>query len=133
MIQAELERVVQTIRPVLAGHPSLALLVLHGSRARGDEHAGSDWDFAYLGDGALDVGLLFADLALALGTDHVDLADLATAGGLLRYRVARDGALVHESQPGAYERFWMDAVSFWCDAGPIIERGYEAVLAGIAR
>jgi hypothetical protein len=26
-------------------------------------------------------------------------------------------------------RFWLEAVSFWCDAVPVIERGYESVLS----
>jgi len=123
----------ETHRPrvLLPEHPGLKLLVRHGSRARGDTHAGSDWDFAFKGTPELDLGLLDADLAIVLGTDAVDLADLGTAGGLLRYRVARDGMLIHEATPGAYHRFWLDALSFWCDAGPIIERGYEAMLSGL--
>jgi predicted nucleotidyltransferase len=119
------------IGAALSAHPGLRLLVLHGSRARGDVHPGSDWDFAYLATSALDPGLLYADLALALGTDRVDLANLDTAGGLLRYRAARDGRVVHEAEPGLFDRFWFDAVSFWCDAGPILERGYETVLKGL--
>ncbi|HEY6877144.1 MAG TPA: hypothetical protein VI299_03955, partial [Polyangiales bacterium] len=67
----------------------------------------------------------------ALGTDHVDLANLATAGGLIRYRIARDGLVVFEADPKQFERFWFDAVSFWCDAAPVLQAGYKAILDGL--
>lgn len=116
------------IRAVAQAHAELRLLVLHGSRARGDAREDSDWDFAYLATPGLDASLLYADLALALGTDRIDVADLAAAGGLIRYRVARDGIVLFEPVPGTFERFWFDAVSFWCDAEPVLRAGYEAVL-----
>lgn len=105
--------------------------MLHGSRARGDARDDSDWDFAYLAPKEFDSSLLYADLAVALRTDRVDLADLSTAGGLIRYRVARDGVVVHESEAGTFYRFWFAAVSFWCDAGPVLRAGYKAVLEGL--
>jgi hypothetical protein len=104
------------------------MLVLHGSRARGDARADSDWDFAYLADEPFDASLLHADLAIALRSDHIDLANLASAGGLIRYRVARDGACAFETTPGTFDRFWFAAVSFWCDAEPVLRANYEAVL-----
>ena len=125
---ADLTATLALLAPIAEAHPGLELLVLHGSRARGDTHAGSDWDFAYLASSAFDPALLYADFSLALKTDQVDLADLAQAGGLLRYRVARDGVVVIEATPHTFERFWFDAVSFWCDAGPVLRAGYEAVL-----
>ena len=79
------------IRRVAERMVGLELLVLFGSRARGNTHRGSDWDFAYLGTTGLDANRLNAELALALRTDRVDVADLAEAGGLLRFRAARDG------------------------------------------
>lgn len=116
------------IRVVAQAHAELRLLVLHGSRARGDAREDSDWDFAYLATRGWDASLLYADLALALGTDRIDVADLAAAGGLIRYRVARDGVVLFEAIPATFERFWFEAVSFWCDAEPVLRAGYEAVL-----
>ncbi|MEY4583025.1 MAG: hypothetical protein RL701_7728 [Pseudomonadota bacterium] len=104
---------------------------MHGSRARADHRADSDWDFVYLASPELEVPLLFADLAIALGSDEIDLADLAAVGGLIRYRAARDGVVIFESEPGHFERFWFDAVSFWCDASPVLLAGYKAVLEGL--
>ena len=106
----------------------LKLLVLFGSRGRGDEHRGSDWDFAFRGDPSLVVELLRANLAAELATDAVDLVDLDRANGLLRYRAARDGVLLFEARPSLFEQFWLDAVGFWCDARHVLEPSYEAIL-----
>ncbi|MSP63861.1 MAG: nucleotidyltransferase domain-containing protein [Myxococcales bacterium] len=118
---------------VAAGHPGLALLALHGSQARGDARADSDWDFAWLAQTAerVDVEGLTADLVIALGSERIDLADLARAGGLLRFQVARDGVPIIERPPGAFERFAIEAVTFWCDVEPVLREAYEAVLADL--
>ena len=106
----------------------LEVLFLFGSRARGDAHDRSDWDFAYLGTSDLDVERLLARLVLACNTDHVDLVDLRRAGGLLRFRVARDGEALFERHAGSADAFRLEAADFWCDAGPTLERAYETVL-----
>lgn len=111
--------------------PGLDLLLLHGSRARDVAHAGSDWDFGYLGSSGLDVAALLAGIVETLHDDRVDLADLATASGLLRYRAARDGVMLFESRARLGEQFRLDAIGFWCDAQPILQRGYHAVLKGL--
>lgn len=119
------------LRDLAARHPPIQLLLLFGSRAEGATHRDSDWDFGFLSRGAFDVGGLAADLGRALGTDAIDLVDLSRAGGLLRYRAAERSSVVHEAEPGAFARFWMEAVGFWCDAEPILRRGYETVLRGL--
>lgn len=111
----------------------LSLLLLFGSRARGDTYPGSDWDLGYIADPEFDAADFLARLVLLLGTDRIDLVNLERTNGLLRYRAAAEGQPLFESIPGNYERFWFDAVSYWCDMGPIIREGYEAVLAGLAR
>lgn len=120
-------------RPAVDG---IGVLVLHGSRARGDAGPDSDWDLAYLADDRNDalapdpVGLL----ALAtdvLGTDAVDLVDLASASALLRFRAARDGVLLLEAHHGAFLDFRLEAVRFWCDAGPVIRAAQADVLASL--
>jgi len=107
--------------------------MLFGSRARGDAHDASDWDFGYLAAGDIDhVGLL-ASVVITVASDRVDLVDLARASGLLRYRAARDGVVVFEARPRLSEGFRLDAIDFWCDAGPLLQRGYAAVLAELNR
>lgn len=56
--------------------------MLHGSRARGDAHAASDWDFAYRASAGLDELGLRAALVMALDSDAVDLADLDRSSGV---------------------------------------------------
>jgi predicted nucleotidyltransferase len=109
----------------------LDALVLFGSRARGDARTTSDWDFGYLGAASLDMEGLLAALVTMLDTDRVDLVDLARAGGQLRYRVAADGRPVFERMPGAFARFRLEAVTFWCDAEAVITRGYDRVLEAL--
>ena len=121
------------IRRVAEGMVGLELLVLFGSRARGNTHSGSDWDFAYLGTAGLDANHLNAELSLALHTDRVDLADLAKAGGLLRFRAARDGVPLYESREGAFRDFWFEAVRFWCDARQVLDASYDTLLAKLDR
>lgn len=70
---------------------------------------------------------------LALGTDRIDLVNLDRASGLLRYRVARDGQVLAERTPGAAGNFRLQAIDFWCDAGPLLEREYDALLADLKR
>jgi predicted nucleotidyltransferase len=113
--------------------PGLTLLLLFGSRARGDAGTASDWDFGYIGSGIFDPDRLLPVLLSTLGSDRVDLVDLQRAGGLLRFRAARDGRPVYEAEPDAFARFWLDAVLFWCDVAPIVQRGYDAILAELPR
>jgi predicted nucleotidyltransferase len=115
-------------------HPAMAgvrVLVLHGSRARGDAGPGSDWDFAVLTDGRTDLAALAAMLTRLTGTDAVDLVDLGRASALLRYRAARDGVVLVERRAGDFRAFQLEAVRFWCDAGPVIRAAQDDVLAAL--
>jgi len=111
-----------------ARQQGLQLLVLFGSRARGDASAQADWDFGYVADGSADVLALVAALAAIVGTERVDVVDLGRASGLLRFRAARDGVLVYESAPGVFDRFRFEAARFWFDAESVLRPAYEAVL-----
>jgi predicted nucleotidyltransferase len=119
----------ESVRALATATAGLDLLLLFGSRGRGDASPESDWDFAYLGD--CNVARLRADLTLRLKTDQIDLMDLSRAGGLARFRAARDGLLIYESREGVFERFWFESVRFWLDARDVLEPSYDAVLASI--
>jgi uncharacterized protein len=121
------------IARLAARDPHLRLLVLFGSRARGDVHASSDWDLGYLAESGFDPLTLLAELGQALATDHIDLVDLARAGAQLRFRVAAEGQPVYASHSGVFPEFQHESVRFWCDAAPIIQAGYREVLAGLGR
>ena len=109
----------------------LDLLILFGSRARGEARPGADWDFGYLADEAADIPGLLAALVEAIEDDHVDLVDLRRASGLLRYRAACDGLLVYEAAVDRFDRYRLQAAQFWCDNAPVFERGYEEVLEAL--
>ena len=120
--------------PGLPSARAVTLAVLHGSRARGDAAPDSDWDIGVLTDvtdGPPDLAALTADVAAVLGTDAVDVVDLRRASALLRFRAARDGIALVERPPGAFEAFQLEAVRFWCDAGPVIRAAQDDVLAGL--
>jgi predicted nucleotidyltransferase len=119
------------IAEFVPGLPGLRLLVLHGSRSRGDAHERSDWDFAYRADTGFDELELRWRLSKALGSDAVDVVDLAQAGGLLRFRVAKDGKPLFERDPGEFERFSLPAILFWLDVEPVLRPAYRAVLEGL--
>lgn len=109
----------------------LDLLILFGSRSRGDARPGADWDFGYLADEAADVPTLLATLVEALEDERVDLVDLRRAGGLLRYRAARDGLPLYEAAAGLFDRYRLQAVRFWCENTAVFERGYDEVLEAL--
>ena len=109
------------------------MLLLHGSRARGDAHAHSDWDFAYQAGATFDADALLAAFADYLKADRIDLVDLDRAGALLRHRAARDAAVLFERDPGQFDRFWLDAVHAWCDLAPILEPLYARVLEDLPK
>ena len=111
----------------------LDLLIVFGSRARGDARPGSDWDIGYLANETADVPGLLATLVETLDDDRVDLVDLRSAGGLLRYRAAREGRLAYEAAADLFDRYRLDAVRFWCDNAPLFERGYDDVLESLPR
>lgn len=120
--------------PALAdAHPSLRLLLLLGSRANGTAHEKSDWDLGYLAGVDLDVGTLMADLTTALGTDDVDLVDLAGASAVLRRNAAVDGRALLQSVPGAFADFQVEAMTFWCDVEPVLRAAHCDVLRALAR
>ncbi len=66
---------------IAATNRGLSLLVLFGSRARRDSREGSDWDLGYLAGPEMDTSALLLDVVTGLGTDRVDLVDLARAAG----------------------------------------------------
>jgi predicted nucleotidyltransferase len=121
------------LAPVARQAAGLRLLVLYGSRARTDARPGSDWDFGYLADPDFDPDALLAALVEHLHADRVDLADLATSTGQLRYQVARDARVLFDRTGGEWSAFWMAAVGFWCDAGPVIDAAYASVLTELGR
>ena len=59
--------------------------------------------------------------------------DLRSAGGLPRYRAAREGRLAFEAAAGLFDRYRLDAARFWSENAPLFERGYDDVLESLPR
>ena len=127
------DSVFETLASTARACRGLELLILFGSRARGDARAGADWDCGYLADETLDLPALLAALVEVLGNDRIDLVDLRTAGGLLRYRAARDGRLVHEASASLFDRYRLEAARFWCDNAPVLDPAYDEILESLPR
>jgi predicted nucleotidyltransferase len=97
--------------------PYLKMLILFGSRARGDTHAKSDWDFAALYDEKLreesckDRGFAWFEVPVILGqafslnSDEIDVVELHRSSQPIAHFIARDGILLYEKEPGEFEKF----------------------------
>lgn len=107
----------------------IKLLVLFGSRARGDVHPNSDWDFGYVGEGGqADEDLLRDRLMTILATDRIDLVDLSRASALLRFQVGAAGKAILEITPGLFQQFQIETAVFWCDIEPVLRHAYAQIL-----
>jgi predicted nucleotidyltransferase len=107
--------------------PYLKMLVLFGSRARGDIHANSDWDFAALYDENLreesckNKGFAWFEVPGIIGqvfsfnSDEIDVVELNRCTPLIGYQVARDGKLLYEQQPGDFINFQRQAWKIYAD------------------
>jgi predicted nucleotidyltransferase len=97
--------------------PYLKLLVLFGSRARGNYQSSSDWDFAMLFDeelrqqyeakGGWDRYRSWAILQklLDLGDDEMDWVDLKDASEILAHSISRDGIVLYSADPEVFPNF----------------------------
>ena len=102
--------------------PYLKLLVLFGSRAKGDAYERSDWDFAFLCDeeqrkvAIADEPYGFLEVHSALehyfeiGGEYMDVVDLTRCSQLIAHHVARDGQLLYEQEIGIFEHFCKQAL-----------------------
>ena len=105
------------IPQILEQIPYLKLLVLFGSRARGDHFPSSDWDFALLFNEELRQqyeprggcnryrSWSVLQRILGLGDDEIDWIDLKNASDFLAHEIAQDGVALYESEPGVFQEF----------------------------
>ncbi len=122
------DEIAKKITAIAKKYKGLHLLLLFGSRSQGVARKESDWDFGYIADKDFDPLPLFTDLQLLLETNQVDLVDLTHASALLRFRAIKDGALLYEMPEGQYQKFWLEAVNFWCETSSLFQVEYEDIL-----
>lgn len=102
-------------------YPNLKLLILFGSRARGEQDPTSDWDFAFLAEpvpvaerkpfwfSGFELLNTLSHL-LQISEEKIDIVDLDHCSDLLAHVVARDGQLIYEKTPGEFARFQYSAL-----------------------
>jgi predicted nucleotidyltransferase len=114
--------------------PSIDLLVLFGSAARGTGGAHSD----------VDVGMQLRDPSPALRRQveaalrraagrAIDLVDLASAPPLLRFQIAREGRLIHEAPAHAWAAFRARAMIDWWDWAPVARTIHRAAITRLRK
>jgi predicted nucleotidyltransferase len=124
-MNATRDHIITLLAAEFARSSRVTFAVLFGSWARGHARADSDVDVAILPAGGISRAEELA-LAARLSTASarvVDLVRLDEASTLLRWRVAREGLLLHAASPESWPRFRVTAASEYCDfseaiAGP---------------
>jgi hypothetical protein len=132
------ETIEATVKNVLGADGRVALGYLFGSQAASTSGPESDVDVGVVFREDTDVdrahGELMDALVRALATDRVDLVVLNQASPPLRYRVIRDGMLVHSVDERVRVRFETDTVMRYLDFKPLRDRAFrwarEAILKG---
>ncbi|WP_316436315.1 type VII toxin-antitoxin system MntA family adenylyltransferase antitoxin [Leptolyngbya sp. NK1-12] len=132
------------IPQILEQVPYLKLLVLFGSRARGDHRSGSDWDFAFLCDetlrqhyesGGLDAFRIWGVLQQTyhLLDNQIDCIDLQFCSPTLAYAVARDGILLYEQQSGEFTQFRRRAWKTYADTAKFRKLRKRSIELGLQK
>ncbi len=97
--------------------PYLKMLVLFGSRATGNTHQNSDWDFAVIYDEKLrnthtqGNGFSLFELPFVIGElfkidpDNIDIVELNNCSNLIAHFIARDGKVLYENESNQFEDF----------------------------
>lgn len=121
---------------------TLKLLILFGSRARGDHNSSSDWDIAFLSASDSENPSYWfpgADLLQTLSEcgqipcDRIDLIDMSTCSEMLAHFVAQEGQLIYERKPGEFERFRQQALKDPTELKQFRQTQREKVLQALAR
>lgn len=106
----------ESMPEVLEQAPYIKLLVLFGSRARGDADENSDWDFAVLFDeeqrklyekAGWDSFRVWSILQKTynLLDDQIDVVDMGRCSDILAHYIAQDGQILFERELGTFEMF----------------------------
>ena len=127
------ERFVERLEDLRAVAPSVELVVLFGSVARGRSRPDSDLDVAVRCDGAADLDALYLLLAPRLAATVLDLVDLRRTGSLLAFQVARHGQVLYERDPGAFRSFQSLASRRYCDTDKLRRAQRRSIHAFLER
>ncbi len=116
MTERSLSELKQLVLNLVQEIPFLKLLILFGSRATGQNHEDSDYDFALIYDreiyqdwkrkGASWFSLysIFENI-FELPNEAVDIVDLDRCSTILAHEIADNGKLLYEKRSGEYDEF----------------------------
>ena len=133
MVTMPSERLAERLEDLRAAAPSVELVVLFGSVARGRPRPDSDLDVAVRCDGPADLDALYLLLAPRLASSLLDLVDLRRAGSLLAFQVARHGRLLYERDPGAFRILQSLASRRYCDTHKLRRAQRRSIHASLER
>lgn len=98
----------------------LRSLVLHGSRVQPKPGKDPSVEFAYLTEIGFDESQLRGRLSLFFASGVFEVTSPDRLGGLLRFRIARDGIAVFERTSEAFQDFQLEAAAFWLDIRHVV-------------
>lgn len=122
MSQPELIQLKKLSQQVAKVH-TLKMLVLFGSRARGDDHTKSDWDFAILYDDDQNLEQGYSQLKIyttlanifQISSEKIDVVNLKNCSPLIAFHIAKDGKAIYEQTAGEFIKFQMKAWKIYAD------------------
>lgn len=109
----------------------LKLLILFGSRAKGQNRKNSDWDFAILGNKKLSLNKklkIYQDLDCITKFENVDLIDLNVVDEhILRQNIFKKGICIYENEKGLYDEEFVNTIYNYIDYSPLYKIEEEIV------
>lgn len=124
--------------------PNLNLLILFGSRARGNHNTDSDWDFAIIYDPKYPK-INYQDawewlkIKQSLETifnipeDKIDVVNLDQCSPWLAHSIAQDGQVLYEKTSGEFEQFRQKALKSQAELKTYQQTVREKVRASLKR
>ncbi len=129
----EHDELVRGVLAVAAPH-DINLIVLFGSRARGDHHSHSDLDIAVSTSVQDDTERFKLRLNIISQFEgprlKVDVVIIEDVGWSLRYRIARDGNVLYQKESDSWANFIEDVLIYYPDYRIFEQRFLRATLGG---
>jgi uncharacterized protein len=104
----------------------LNLIIMYGSRARGQARSTSDTDIAVRSSQVIPMEQQFV-IAQALDKVYpeVEVCDVRQASPLLLAAIAQDAKLLFEAKPSSFEEFKIFAYNQYLDYKPVLDKQRE--------
>lgn len=115
----------------IAKRHNLALLILFGSRARGDGRNKSDFDIAYSSIEPMELGeenQMAVEFHSVFKTLNVDIVNLRHAGPLLLKKIVDEGIPVYEARESLFNNLYLYATRIFRESKNLNDLRREYVL-----